>query len=100
MATIDLTAYAGQTIKLRFHATTGVDYRSDMAIDNISLVEIIPPSCTATVSTFPYNESFEGTGSGGTGLWVQATTDDGDWTVQTGGTPSGATGPSGATDGS
>ncbi|WP_299365587.1 choice-of-anchor D domain-containing protein, partial [Winogradskyella sp.] len=35
--TIDLSAYLGQTIKLRFNATTGTDFRSDFAIDNVSL---------------------------------------------------------------
>ncbi|MFK2821340.1 LamG-like jellyroll fold domain-containing protein, partial [Flavobacteriaceae sp. LMIT009] len=34
---LDLSAYIGQTIKLRFHGTTGNNYRSDMSIDNISL---------------------------------------------------------------
>ncbi len=32
---VDLTAYVGQYIKLRFHAITGADYSSDIAIDNI-----------------------------------------------------------------
>lgn len=33
---IDLSSYVGQTIKLRFNATTGTNYRSDFAIDNVS----------------------------------------------------------------
>ncbi len=38
--TIDLTAYVGQTVKIRFNATTGTDYRSDFAIDNVSLTNV------------------------------------------------------------
>ncbi len=34
---IDLTSYVGQTVTLRFRGITGNDYRSDMAIDDISL---------------------------------------------------------------
>lgn len=56
-----------------------------------------PPStgCTAQVSSYPYNESFENT----LGLWTQATGDDFDWTIKSGGTPSSGTGPSSAYDG-
>ncbi|MDN5205714.1 GEVED domain-containing protein [Fulvivirgaceae bacterium BMA10] len=32
---IDLTSYAGQTIMLRFHGTTGSSWSSDMAIDDV-----------------------------------------------------------------
>lgn len=99
-ASIDITAYIGQTIKFRFFARTGNGYRSDIAIDNITC-SIVPPSypCINTVSTFPYNESFEGSGSGGLGLWEQPTTDDGNWTINSGGTPTAGTGPVGAADG-
>ena len=34
---LDLSAYIGQTVKLRFRGLTDSSYRSDMAIDNISL---------------------------------------------------------------
>ncbi len=39
---IDLSAYAGQTVKIRFQGTTGSSYRSDMAIDNVSLINNTP----------------------------------------------------------
>lgn len=42
------------------------------------------------VNTFPYSEDFEG----GLGLLSQSSSDDGDWLLNTGGTPSGGTGPS------
>lgn len=53
-------------------------------------------SCSATVSSFPYGESFES----GLGAWSQVSGDDLDWTRQSGGTPSSGTGPSAASDGS
>ncbi|MDH7448160.1 T9SS type A sorting domain-containing protein [Aquimarina sp. 2201CG14-23] len=57
-----------------------------------------PPveECSGNLSSFPYSESFEGS----LGAWSQSTTDDINWTVNSGGTPSNSTGPSGAVDGS
>lgn len=52
-------------------------------------------SCTTTISSFPYAEGFE-SGDG----WTQVTGDDGDWVRDSGGTPSSATGPSAAVEGS
>lgn len=54
-----------------------------------------PPSCSSTVSSFPYNESFE-TNDG----WTQVTGDDGNWVRDASGTPSSGTGPSSGADGS
>lgn len=53
------------------------------------------PTCNATVSALPYNEGFENT----LGDWSQEATDDFDWALRTGGTPSNNTGPSGAFEG-
>ncbi len=53
-------------------------------------------SCTATVSSFPYSQSFES----GIGDWTQDTGDDLNWTRDSGGTPSSGTGPSSGSDGS
>ncbi|MEO1031012.1 MAG: choice-of-anchor D domain-containing protein [Bacteroidota bacterium] len=39
---IDLSTYSGQTIKLRFNGDIGSGYRSDMCIDNVTLVSITP----------------------------------------------------------
>ncbi|WP_025739769.1 T9SS type A sorting domain-containing protein [Aquimarina pacifica] len=52
--------------------------------------------CLGNVSSFPYNQSFEGN----IGDWEQATDDDLNWTVDSNGTPSTGTGPSDAVDGS
>ncbi len=42
-ADVDLSAYLGQTIRIRFNGTTGIDFTSDMAIDNISLLTAPTP---------------------------------------------------------
>lgn len=46
-------------------------------------------TCSSTVSSYPYSESFES----GTGNWTQGSGDDMDWTRDSGGTPSTGTGP-------
>lgn len=51
--------------------------------------------CVGGISTFPYEESFENT----LGSWTQSTSDDINWSINSGGTPSNGTGPSGANDG-
>ena len=52
--TIDLSAYIGLTVKLRFSATTGSSYQSDFAIDNVTLTDSLA-YCTAVAS----NDSYE-----------------------------------------
>ena len=66
-------------------------------IDNGGGVIITPPddSCSVSVSTFPYSESFENT----TGGWSQSASDDFNWSLNNGSTPSSNTGPSLADDG-
>ncbi len=92
---INISQYAGETVKFRFDATTGNGALSDMAIDNIRVLDDFSVVCSNTVSEFPYNESFEGS----IGLWTQASGDDGDWLINSGTTPSGTTGPSSANNG-
>ena len=53
-------------------------------------------SFASTISSFPYSESFESD----LGDWTQSSTDDFDWTIKSGSTPSNHTGPSSANDGS
>ncbi|PHS60583.1 MAG: hypothetical protein COB12_12970, partial [Flavobacterium sp.] len=55
----------------------------------------IPVTCANTINSLAYSESFES----GIGLWSQALGDDGDWIEYSNGTPSGGTGPSGASNG-
>ncbi|WP_024770109.1 M14 family zinc carboxypeptidase [Aquimarina macrocephali] len=50
-AAIDLTAYAGSVIKLQFKGTTGTSFRSDMAIDNISIKSSAPDTEAPSIPT-------------------------------------------------
>jgi len=99
---LSLASYLGSSVRLRITGTTGSSWRSDIAIDGLSLTASTSSgggtniACTTTISSFPYNESFES----GTGAWVQASGDDGDWVNDANGTPSGSTGPSSAINGS
>jgi len=97
-ANIDLSAYTGQIIQLRFHGITGTSYTSDMAIDKLQLTSTPPPGstgCTNLISTFPYQEGFESNW----GVWTETTSSLDIWRRQSGSTPSSSTGPSSAYDG-
>lgn len=41
---LNLSSYLGQTVKIRFRAVTGSNYRGDMAIDDMSLTATISPT--------------------------------------------------------
>ncbi|WP_103072668.1 fibronectin type III domain-containing protein, partial [Aquimarina sediminis] len=60
----------------------------------VSVTTTSTPGCTG-ITTFPYSESFES----GFGAWTNASGDDIEWTRDSGGTPSNATGPSSGQDG-
>ena len=47
---VDLSAYAGSTIRLRFNGTTGGGNTSDMALDNI-VISLIPTYCSSEGNT-------------------------------------------------
>ncbi len=95
-ASVDLSSYLGETVKLRFKGTTGSSYRGDMTIDKLSLTTSGGGgggglTCGATENP-GYSEGFES----GLGNWSQASGDDFNWTRRSGGTPSNNTGPSSA----
>ena len=95
---IDLSAYStSSALKFRFNGTTGTTWQGDMAVDAINLFDDVSagPNCTTTITSFPYNESYENT----LGDWTQDGDDDFDWTLKSGTTASSNTGPSGANDG-
>ena len=95
-AAIDLSAYTTATdLKIRFNGLTGSGFTSDIAIDAVSIADVVYV-CPTTVAIFPYTESFENT----IGDWVQSSSDDIDWTVNSGATLSNNTGPTAANDGS
>jgi hypothetical protein len=102
-ANIDLSAYEGDTIKLRFRALSGSGELSDIAIDDIR-IRSNPLACFKTIGTFPYSEDFEGfincntTAGSSCNLlassgWYNDLNDDIDWTTNNGPTTSGGTGP-------
>ncbi len=68
-----------------------VDFRG-FRFDNFKITDVSVDTrecLDGVIDTFPYTESFEN----GTGIFFQTTGDDGDWSVNIGGTPSGSTGP-------
>jgi hypothetical protein len=96
--TISLDAYAGLPIALRYNRVTGSDFRGDVALDDIQIIQgTIPPvdSCTSTGNNYPYQVSFETDFN----EWAQSSTDDLNWTRDSNGTPSAGTGPSSASNG-
>ena len=95
---INLSAYVGGGIQLRFNRFVGSTWQADIAIDDVSLIdeEIIIESCSGGITAYPYTESYENTLGG----WTQSTADDINWTVDANGTPSSGTGPSSAITGS
>ena len=74
------------------------DIGNDMPINGIDSAgsTVVIPVCNTTITSYPYNESFE---NNNIGAFTQDASDDIDWTVQSGGTPSASTGPSGANNG-
>ncbi len=99
-ADVDLSAYTGNVVRLRFVGETGGSFTSDIAIDDITLsTTTASTNCSTTISNFPYSEGFEN----GLGNWRQSSSDDLDWENRTGAVPSittGPTGPSAAYEGS
>ena len=86
---------ASTTYAVAVEATDAAGNTSGQAPINVTTASI-GGSCTATVSTFPYSESFES----GIGDWTQNTGDDLNWTRDSNGTPSSGTGPASGADGS
>lgn len=96
---VSLGAYTSSSeVKLRFNGTTGTTWQGDMAVDDVSVFgEVVSgPTCSSTITSFPYSESYENT----LGAWTQDGDDDFDWTVLSGATGSSNTGPTAANDGS
>ncbi len=88
-----LTASTTYTLSVRAKDAAG----NESSPSSISETTAAPPglSC-ATTESAPYSESFENT----LGSWSNASGDDFDWALRSGGTPSSNTGPSSASDGS
>lgn len=98
-ADVDLSAYVGGNVQLRFNRITGSTWQADIAIDDINLSEggnTGGNGCSGGITSYPYTEGFENT----LGAWTQSSADDINWTVDANGTPSGNTGPASASQGS
>ncbi|WCO01589.1 immunoglobulin-like domain-containing protein [Psychroserpens ponticola] len=97
-ANVNLNAYVGGSIQLRFNRVTGNTWQADIAIDDVSLTEgeVVASGCSGGITSYPYTEGFESS----FGAWTQSTADDLNWTRDANGTPSSNTGPSSATEGS
>jgi hypothetical protein len=69
-ASVDVAAYAGGTVELRFVGTTSTSYRSDMAIDEMSMTTGAVAGCndvtlTLVVDQYPEETSWTITDGGG-----------------------------------
>jgi hypothetical protein len=96
---VNLAAYVGESVQLRFNRVTGSTWQADVAIDDVSLFEggnTGGNGCSGGITSYPYSEGFENT----LGAWTQSSADDLNWTVDANGTPSNGTGPSSAVQGS
>ncbi len=60
-ASVDLSAYAGNTIKLRFNGITGTTWKGDMAVDafNIQNSTCVATTLTLTFDNYPEETSWE-----------------------------------------
>ncbi|HAS42309.1 MAG TPA: hypothetical protein DCS93_17660 [Microscillaceae bacterium] len=100
---INLSAYKSVQTRIRFTVTTGTGssgWSSDIALDKIQIKAGNGTgggnnNCTATINNFPYTESFESN----FGSWQQSSSDDLNFTRQSGSTASSNTGPSAASNG-
>ncbi len=101
---VDLSVYAGDSVKMRFVGVTGTGELSDIGLDEIKIMST-PQSCLKVIETFPYNEDFESLtlcsdypadacALDETTGWRNELGDNIDWTVDNGGTGSSNTGPS------
>jgi hypothetical protein len=97
-ASVNLSAYVGGSVQLRFNRNVGSTWQADIAIDDVSMKDSASTGngCSGGISSFPYTEGFENT----IGAWTQSSADDINWTVDASGTPSNNTGPSSAIQGS
>lgn len=81
------------TVSLSTSNVNGSDEETKVGF--ITVEPVVESGCTGGISSYPYFESFEGSLGG----WTQSGSDDFDWRMNAGQTPSSATGPRTAVDG-
>ncbi|WP_052503452.1 M4 family metallopeptidase [Lacinutrix sp. Hel_I_90] len=91
-----LTASTTYSFTVKAKDAAGNTSASSNAVSVTTLSDTPSGGCTGGIASFPYGESFES----GLGAWTQATGDDLNWTRDSGGTPSGNTGPTSGSAGS
>ena len=74
-------------VQVRSRCTSNV---SPYSVSVLFTTLAIPPCVGSSITSFPYTETFDA----GIGGWSQDAGDDGNWSLNAGGTPSGNTGPS------
>ncbi len=97
--TVPVSATAGNTrmrVSMKYNAipTSCESFGYGEVEDYTITINVVSP-CSTPVTAFPYTEDFET----GEGAWTQGTGDDINWTRDSGGTPSGNTGPNTAGSG-
>lgn len=56
---VDLSNYIGQVVQVRFRGITGSNYASDMALDDIAIIDLLPPDAGfISLDTVCVNTSF------------------------------------------
>lgn len=107
-AMVDLAAYVGGKVTLRFNGTTGTSFTGDMSVDNVRISSVQSSTCTGGITSYPYNQNFDGfslcgntsfscNADGSCSLasgWTNQNGDNIDWSVDNANTPSSSTGPS------
>jgi Concanavalin A-like lectin/glucanases superfamily/GEVED domain/MAM domain, meprin/A5/mu/Secretion system C-terminal sorting domain/HYDIN/CFA65/VesB-like, Ig-like domain len=97
--TVPASATAGNTrmrVSMKYNGipTSCESFGYGEVEDYTIIINVVSP-CSTPITTFPYTEDFES----GEGAWIQGTGDDINWTRDSGGTPSGNTGPNTAGSG-
>ncbi len=88
------TAIAG-TYSVNYNVNDAAGNAATQVTRTVIVSAVSTSGCTGGIASFPYTESFENT----LGAWTQATGDNFDWTIRSGGTPSSNTGPTSASSG-
>ncbi len=77
-ASVDLSAYAGKTVSLRFNGITGTTWQGDMAVDAFNFdagtqAACVPATLTITFDNYPEETSWEITDGSGTVVYSGGT---------------------------
>ncbi|KAJ9450991.1 MAM and LDL-receptor class A domain-containing protein 1 [Diplonema papillatum] len=100
VAEVDLAAYLGLDVQLRFNRVTGNGWQTDVAVDDVKMAVFYYTAAESIVAS--HSESFEDEHTVTNlpkepfSVWTQTTADDLEWTKRSGPTPTVGTGPAAA----